>query len=123
MPSLTTMLPLGLAVAVLGAADPAGPGTGASVLIGRVVPLVRSLGSIPAGMQRMPPVPFPLHTVPGSGAWTAALVGGGYLPGARWTDTGRWSDVLNAVAYIVIAAVVGRFVVARVRDRIREDRT
>ncbi len=45
------------------------------------------------------------------------------LDGTIVTDTGRWSDVRNAVASIVIAAVVGRSVVARVRDRIREDRT
>src|SRR5690606_2400963 len=42
----------------------------ASVFLGRLVPVVRTLVSIPAGVSRMPPVRFALYTLLGTGLWT-----------------------------------------------------
>jgi membrane protein DedA with SNARE-associated domain len=74
-----------------------------AVLLGRMVPGVRSLVSIPAGVQRMPLWLFSVLTVIGSAIWNVLFVGLGYLLGDRWEQVGKYSDLLN---YLVIGAIV-----------------
>lgn len=74
-----------------------------AVLLGRMVPGVRSLVSIPAGVQRMPLWLFSVLTVIGSAIWNVLFVGLGFLLGDRWNQVGDYSDLLN---YLVIGAVV-----------------
>jgi membrane protein DedA with SNARE-associated domain len=75
-----------------------------AVLIGRCVPLVRSLVSIPAGLRRMPLGRFSLYTVLGSLAWNTALVGAGYALKESWDDV---EPVIDVVQYAVMAVLVG----------------
>lgn len=91
-----------------------------AVFTGRFVPVVRSLVSIPAGIERMPVAAFALYTFLGSGIYNAVLIGGGYLLGDRWTDVGRYSDLINGV---IIAAMVGAVLVFAVRRLRRRRRT
>ena len=49
-----------------------------AVLVGRCIPLIRSLVSIPAGFRRMPFATFTLYTAIGSAIWNTALIGAGY---------------------------------------------
>jgi len=74
-----------------------------AVLLGRMVPGVRSLVSIPAGVQRMPLWQFSVLTVIGSAVWNTLFVGLGYLLGDRWDQVGKYSDLLN---YLVIGGIV-----------------
>jgi membrane protein DedA with SNARE-associated domain len=74
-----------------------------AVLLGRMVPGVRSLVSIPAGVRRMPLWLFAVLTTVGSAVWNVLFVGLGYLLGDRWDQVGKYSDLLN---YLVIGAVV-----------------
>ena len=92
---------------------------GSAVLIGRLVPVVRSLISVPAGVERMPLARFTLFTALGSGAYNTVLVGLGYVLGSRWTTIGEYSSVINYVVYagIVLAVVVP--LVRRARSRRR----
>ncbi|WP_249669397.1 DedA family protein [Cellulomonas hominis] len=90
---------------------------GAAVLIGRCVPVVRSLVSIPAGLERMPVPKFLLYTLIGSTVWNTGLVVAGYVLGSQWEDVGRYSDWINYAVYAAIAFVVVRFVVTRLRRR------
>ncbi|WNB87428.1 DedA family protein [Cellulomonas sp. ATA003] len=90
---------------------------GTSVLIGRCVPVVRSLVSIPAGVERMPLVRFVTWTALGSAVYNAALVGAGYLLGSRWTEIGTYSDVLNYTILAGFALAVAVFVRRRLRER------
>lgn len=91
-----------------------------AVLTGRVIPVVRSLVSLPAGLERMPVPLFVALTALGSAVYNGVLVGAGYLLGERWTDVGRWSDVVNLVVVGGIVAAVAWFVVRRLRrDRRR----
>ncbi len=90
------------------------------VLGARVVPIARSLVSIPAGMTRMPLGRFIALTALGSLVWNAILIGAGYQLGANWeevTDLAeRYSTVMKVVAVgAVILAVV--WVVRRRRRR------
>lgn len=55
-----------------------------AVFFGRMVPAIRSLISIPAGMNKMPMLPFLLFTALGSGIWTTALTLAGYHFGQNY---------------------------------------
>jgi membrane protein DedA with SNARE-associated domain len=88
----------------------------AAVLIGRCVPVVRSLISIPAGVERMPLWQFSAFTLVGSAVWNSLFIVGGYRLGDRWQDVGRYSDPLNYAVVAIIALVLVRFVVKRVRS-------
>lgn len=83
---------------------------GTAVLVGRCVPVVRSLISIPAGVERMPFWKFTLFTLLGSTVWNGGLVLAGNLLGEQWEDVGRYSDWLNYAVYAAIVLVVGKFV-------------
>lgn len=58
-------------------------GTGL-VLIGRIIPGVRTLVSIPAGLARIPFLKFFLATFAGAYVWCTLLIGIGYLLGHEW---------------------------------------
>lgn len=88
-----------------------------AVLVGRCVPVVRSLISVPAGLQRMPLRSFLPLTFLGSAAWNSIFVGAGYVLGSRWQDVGAYSSVLNNAAIAVIAVLLVIFVVTRLRRR------
>lgn len=75
------------------------------VLFGRCVPLVRSIVSVPAGIERMPFGWFTLLTALGSAVWNAAFIAAGYTLGDRWERVQGW---VQPLAY----GVAGLFVVA-----------
>lgn len=79
----------------------------ASVLLGRCIPVVRSLVSVPAGVERMPRLRFTALTALGSGVWNAAFVGAGYALGAQFSEVERYSGYVNGVVYVAIAVLVG----------------
>jgi membrane protein DedA with SNARE-associated domain len=74
-----------------------------AVLIGRLIPVVRSLVSIPAGYRRMPIGQFLLLTGLGSALWNGALVTLGWVLGENWRQV---EDYVGWLQYLVIAAVV-----------------
>lgn len=86
-----------------------------AVLVGRCVPLIRSLISIPAGFRRMSLGPFVIYTVVGSAIWNTTLIGAGYALRERWDTV---EPVMDAVQYVVVAGLVaaaGWFVWSRRR--------
>jgi membrane protein DedA with SNARE-associated domain len=72
------------------------------VLIGRVVPVVRSLVSVPTGMRRMPLWRFIVYTIIGSGVYNLVLVGLGFVLGSRWQTVEQYSNYLNYAIYAAI---------------------
>ncbi|WP_328652321.1 DedA family protein [Micromonospora sp. NBC_00330] len=88
-----------------------------AVLIGRVVPVVRSLVSVPAGANRMPLGEFILLTTIGSGVWNGLIVGAGYALGSRWQDVERYSDWFNYAIVAVFVVMVASWVIRKVRKR------
>lgn len=80
------------------------------VLGARVVPLARSVVSVPAGLMRMPLLRFSLLTAVGSLLWNVLLVGAGYLLGRRWADVsrivGRYSDITVLIVGMLLLAGV-----------------
>jgi len=77
------------------------------VLFGRMVPGVRSVVSIPAGMLRTPFLQFVLLTTAGSAAWNALLLGAGWYLGENWQQIqGIVGSVSNFVLILVAVALV-----------------
>lgn len=81
----------------------------AAVLVGRCVPLIRSVVSIPAGFRRMKLVPYLLYTFLGSLMWNIALVGAGALLGDNWERVGSYVGVFQWAVIALVVAAVARF--------------
>lgn len=80
------------------------------VFLCRLIPIVRSLISIPAGIARMPFVPFLVFTAAGSLLWNTVLVYAGRIAGDSWEKVsaafGVYSDLFLMIAGISIAFAV-----------------
>ena len=91
------------------------------VLIGRFIPVVRHIISIPAGIARMPLKTFFLQTFLGSTIWGGFLILLGYYLGDNWeavaTKLKRFDLVFGALVVLAILALGIRFVVRRRRER------
>lgn len=74
-----------------------------AVFAGRLIPGMRSLISIPAGLQHMNLPKFLIATTAGSLAWTAILVCAGYTLGENFGEIG---DYVGPVSNTVIAGVI-----------------
>lgn len=88
-----------------------------AVFFGRMIPVVRSLISIPAGIEKMPMKLFIIYTAVGSAIWNTTLITAGYVLGEKWHLVETYVGILQ---YLVIAAVlllVARFVVSRLQRR------
>jgi membrane protein DedA with SNARE-associated domain len=93
-----------------------------AVFFGRMVPIFRSLISLPAGVERMPLPLFLALTTAGSFLWNAAWVMAGYQLGDRWHEV---TDLVGAYSTAVLAAAalaVLAFVVVRVVRLLRAGR-
>ena len=88
-----------------------------AVLIGRCVPLIRSVVSIPAGFRRMKLVPYIAYTFLGSLVWNILLIGAGALLGENWERVGSYVGVFQWVVIALVVAVVARFVLGVYRRR------
>jgi membrane protein DedA with SNARE-associated domain len=78
-----------------------------AVFFGRLLPVVRTFISLPAGLARMPAGRFGIYTVLGCIPWTAALAWTGYLVGANW---GSVVSALHGPSY-ALAALCGLLVI------------
>ena len=87
------------------------------VLGARVVPLARSIVSIPAGTMKMPLPRFIVLTTVGSGVWNAILIGAGVALGANWTRVSDWIGSYSDVVLILLAGAAAVYLVLRHRRR------
>jgi membrane protein DedA with SNARE-associated domain len=89
----------------------------ATVFFGRMVPIFRSLISIPAGVERMPVGVFLLYTTLGSLVWNTAFVLAGYLLGANWGIVETYVGTFEHLVLAICALAVLGFVAARLVRR------
>jgi len=88
-----------------------------AVLVGRCVPLIRSIVSIPAGFRRMKLTNFILLTAIGSAVWNIALIGAGAVLKDQWDRVGDYVGVFQWVVILAIVVFVVRFVISLVKRR------
>ena len=93
-----------------------------TILIGRFLPVIRHIISVPAGIARMPLPGFFLQTFLGATIWGGVLILLGYYVGANWealTSTLKRVDhVIGAILVLALVALGIRFVVRRRRERL-----
>ena len=81
---------------------------GLTVLLGRVIPVVRTFISFPAGMAEMNPASFGIFTTIGVTAWVSLLTVLGYNFGGqyqKWTKGISWAGYLIVIAVVVVIGV------------------
>jgi membrane protein DedA with SNARE-associated domain len=88
-----------------------------AVLVGRCVPLIRSIVSIPAGFRRMKLTSFALLTAIGSAVWNIALIGTGAVLGDQWERVGEYVGVFQWFVIGAILILLVRFILTRVKRR------
>lgn len=85
-----------------------------ALFLGRLIPTVRTLISLPAGVNRLPVVVFTIWTLLGTALWTSLLAGAGYLLQSQYERVSGW---LNPVSNVVLAALVGWYLYRVIRFR------
>jgi len=90
----------------------------AAVLLGRCVPLIRSVVSVPAGFRRMPLVPFVAYTALGSAVWNTVLIGAGAVLGNQWEKVEPYVAVLQWLVLATIVLLLVRFGFMKLRRRV-----
>lgn len=91
-----------------------------AILLGRMVPVFRSLISVPAGVERMPLPVFVTLTTAGSLVWNTVLVMAGYWLGDQWDVVGAYVGVVSKIVLALAAVALVGYVAMRIRGRNRE---
>jgi membrane protein DedA with SNARE-associated domain len=90
-----------------------------TVLLGRMIPIFRSLISIPAGVERMSLPVFLLCTTIGSLIWNSVFVLAGYYLGANWHEVEAYASTFQKAVIAVCVLAVAAFVAVRLSRRHR----
>ena len=88
-----------------------------AVLVGRCVPLIRSIVSIPAGFSRMKLSSFVVLTALGSAVWNIALIGAGAVLKDQWDRVGDYVGIFQWVVVAAIIVALARLVLSRIKRR------
>lgn len=95
-----------------------------TVLIGRMLPIVRTFIAFPAGVAKMNQLRFHIYTFIGSWPWCYALAWIGMKLGATWNTDPRFKEIFHrfhlAVELVIVAAFVW-FVISHWKNRIRTE--
>lgn len=75
------------------------------IFFGRLIPLIRSIISIPAGVDRMPMPKFLLYTTAGSLIWNGILGYGGYVLGDNWERITHTVETYQSITLVVLAVM------------------
>ena len=94
----------------------------ATVLFGRLVPLLRAFVSLPAGVAKMPIVRFTVFSLIGALPWTIGLAVAGHALGSDWTSVRKAFEYVDyAVVVLIVVGIV--YAIVRVRRGRRQPAT
>jgi len=86
-----------------------------TVFISRFIPVVRHFISIPAGMGKMPLVPFLIYTAVGAGLWNWILADAGFRLRSNWASITPYFHIVDKVILGVIALAMIWFIWSRLK--------
>ncbi|GAA1860524.1 hypothetical protein GCM10009715_04950 [Paeniglutamicibacter psychrophenolicus] len=86
-----------------------------AVFFGRMIPIFRSLISIPAGVTKMNQARFLGLTAAGSLIWNSIFVLSGYYLGENWHIVETYADVFQKIVIVVVAALIVLWAVLKIR--------
>jgi membrane protein DedA with SNARE-associated domain len=75
-----------------------------AVFFGRLLPAIRTLISVPAGIARMPMMPFLAYSTAGSLIWTALLAVAGFILDAQYTVVANYIDPVSKIILVLFMA-------------------
>ena len=90
------------------------------ILVGRLIPLVRSIISIPAGYTRMNPARFLAYTILGTTIWNLILTYAGRLLGENWQNILAFTETYQYATLAVLALAVTGFLAWRINTHRRK---
>ena len=99
---------------VFGAFDKYGKGV---VFFGRLIPMIRTLISFPAGVAKMEFARFSMYTLIGSLTWNILLTYAGYQLGDHWSVVSGWIDKYQNVILILIAIALLLYIIRGIKSR------
>ena len=86
-----------------------------TVFFSRLLPVVRTFISVPAGVARMPIWQFSAYTFAGSFPWSLGLAWAGFLLGENWEDIRNWMRPADIPIVVVALLLIGLYVYRHVR--------
>lgn len=95
---------------------------GWAVFLGRLVPLVRSLISIPAGIAHMNFGVFLLFTTVGSLIWNSILVSVGAAVGTSWSTIAGYLDTYSNITLLVLVAIFLLCILLVIKNRMKSNK-
>ena len=84
-----------------------------AVFIARVIPIIRSIISIPAGFAKMPMGTFLFYTTFGTALWSFILAYAGFLLGENWELVGKYLEKYQLAALVIIGVICIYVIVKR----------
>lgn len=90
------------------------------ILAGRLIPGIRSLISLPAGLKRMNFLVFSLLTLIGTTLWNGILIAGGYILGRNWQKILGFLDTYELIVWVVVGVLLVIYVSRRVYQLIND---
>ena len=88
-----------------------------AVFVSRLLPVIRTFISLPAGVARMPFGRFTLYTFLGCLPWTFALTWAGYALGSNWETVLRYGEPITWAVAVASVAVIGWWLIKRYRAK------
>lgn len=84
-----------------------------AIALGRLIPGIRTYISIPAGISKIPLLPFLFYSTLGSIVWVTFLTGAGYIFGANYELVGEYMKPLSILVSVIVIATVIFWVIKR----------
>ncbi len=94
-----------------------------TVFFSRMLPVIRTFISVPAGVARMNVLRFSVLSFAGSYPWSLGLAWGGFALGDNWENLIDWFRPVSLPIAIVVVLAVAYFLFRRIRDVLRESAT
>jgi membrane protein DedA with SNARE-associated domain len=91
----------------------------AAVFVSRLLPVIRTFISLPAGIAEMRFVRFSVYTFLGCLPWTFALTALGYALGSQWRVVDRFLRPVSIVVAVLVAAAAGWWLYRRWKEQRR----
>ncbi|MBE9047953.1 DedA family protein [Pleurocapsales cyanobacterium LEGE 10410] len=85
----------------------------AATAIGRLVPGIRTYISIPAGISKMPLLPFMIYSIAGSIVWVSLLTYAGYILGENYEQVSTYLKPVSSVVAILLLALLIYWIIKR----------
>lgn len=91
------------------------------VLFGRLIPIVRTVISFPAGLAKMSFISFYIYTLVGSTLWSAFLALSGYYLGTQWEVVYVWVEQYQNVILLIGVFTLLVYIIHKIREVRRGD--